>query len=462
MEKNILKNQIEKLIKIGKYKEAFSELENFKVKYGKDINCYSLEALIYILENQIERANQILKEGYLIEKNYDILYRLGMVSESLNNNIEALKYYNEAKQYTDKLNHINYLNGIIYELSSEVILNESESLDDFWTLVSSSNIIDCKTIEKIVKDIYPTNIIIETIRGCNLKCPFCPLQLDEKINDYGIMKDEIFNNILEKVITIENIKLFIMHNLGEPLLDKNIFKRISEIKKIRNDVEILIDSNLSLEFSPMEMVNSGLDVLDVAFDGANQESYSKYRKNGNLDKVISNIVRIATTKKMFNAEKPTINVKTVIFKHVVDEMNLISKIASQSGANNYVLQTAIFGEKKDENPKEWIPEKQEWSRYDVDKLYNENKLVFYKNTFENSKSCSGILQNIPPVIDFKGNVYPCCHCCTDEKYNMGNIKEKSFEEIWQSSKYVEFRLNVLKNRFKYNVCSNCYRPSHEK
>ncbi|WP_415874370.1 SPASM domain-containing protein [Clostridium sp.] len=32
--------------------------------------------------------------------------------------------------------------------------------------------------------------------------------------------------------------------------------------------------------------------------------------------------------------------------------------------------------------------------------------------------------NIPSVIDFKGNVYTCCYCCTNEEYTMGNINDQ--------------------------------------
>jgi|GEM_PF-3561999 len=458
---------IEILIESDRLPEARELLNAYKLKYKNQISAVSLEALICILEADYQKAKRLLLKAYKNKNiDYDIVNELGMVSEIEGDVSSAIVYYLEAKEITKNDASIDSLNIIIKNLVSTIttdIINSKRHVSILLELMETYKMNVDQYLMEVVKHKYPKAIILETIRGCNLACVFCPLQLETKptFKKHGLMTEETFANILSTVISTVDIKMFIMHNLGEPLLDRNISAKIKQIKNARPDSTVLVDSNLSLDFDAYQLVNSGLDILEVAFDGANQKSYSKYRVSGNLDKLLSNIVRIATAKRDLNSQKPTISAKTVIFKHVVDELGSISRLASQAGADNYVLQTAVFKEDTDQDPKEWIPEQQNLTRYDVEKLYKEDKLMYYKNSNYQGKDCSGILEEIPPVIDFEGNVYPCCYISTEEEFNMGNINKNSFKEIWESDKYANFRSDVTIDRFQYELCKKCCRPSNQ-
>lgn len=465
MERYNERKLIETYMEEQNFEQAWDEFKKFKIKYADDVQCKSLEALLYILNGEIDKAENLLTDAYSINNSdYDVLYELGLVGELKNNKLKAAKHYLSAKDVCDMTKNTAHIDSVISGLLNQIrvdIISGKEKEQDYIQLLHDNNLIQDEHLYELALNKYPASLIIETIRGCNLKCIFCPLQVDDNVKAHGVMSDKTFSKVLADISQIESIKQFILHNLGEPLLDKKIFSRIRMIKDRIIDCKTLIDSNLSVDFNIVEMVNSGLDAIDIAFDGANQQSYSKYRKNGNLDKLISNMVRIATTKKLLNTDKPTIQAKTVLFKHLVPELDVIANISSQCGANKLILQHAIFIEGVGEEAKEWIPKEQNLSRYNVEQLHKHNKLTFLKNRNEQEKCCNGILSTIPPVIDFEGNVYPCCYCCTLEEYNMGNINNKSFQEIWQSNKYVDFRLNILKNRFCYDICSKCYRPTNQ-
>ena len=51
-----------------------------------------------------------------------------------------------------------------------------------------------------------------------------------------------------------------------------------------------------------------------------------------------------------------------------------------------------------------------------------------------------------------GNVYPCCQI--SQRYSVGNINDKTFEEIWNSSKFLNFR-EGLKNENPNRWCRVC-------
>ena len=147
----------------------------------------------------------------------------------------------------------------------------------------------------------PVFLRIEVSPLCNLRCPGCLLGqagLTETSPDHrkeGMMSYESFK---------ENVKDFLpclfkvnLYDEGEPLLNPEIHKMI----KLLNDNNVIscISSNFSMQLSDerlKQIVESGLEHLIVAIDGATQETYSRYRQGGDLNTVISNIKRIMALK----------------------------------------------------------------------------------------------------------------------------------------------------------------------
>ena len=49
---------------------------------------------------------------------------------------------------------------------------------------------------------------------------------------------------------------------------------------------------------------------------------------------------------------------------------------------------------------------------------------------------------------------PCCFD-KDAKHQLGDLKNMSFRELWQSEKYYNFRASVLRSRAEIDICKNC-------
>ncbi|KOA21036.1 hypothetical protein CLHOM_06240 [Clostridium homopropionicum DSM 5847] len=119
---------------------------------------------------------------------------------------------------------------------------------------------------------------------------------------------------------------------------------------------------------------------------------------------------------MINYKYPIIKIKTILFKHLINEVENAMKLGITAGGDEAVYQLTTAYKESGVDPKKWIPKKQEYSRYDVKQLYKNNKLVLYKNNFKRETRCAGILGTIPPAIDFEGNIYPCGHLPKSEEF----------------------------------------------
>ena len=58
------------------------------------------------------------------------------------------------------------------------------------------------------------------------------------------------------------------------------------------------------------------------------------------------------------------------------------------------------------------------------------------------------------VITWDGLVVPCCFD-KDATHRLGDLKKRSFREIWQGPTYQGFRTQLLKGRDQIDICNNC-------
>ena len=70
-------------------------------------------------------------------------------------------------------------------------------------------------------------------------------------------------------------------------------------------------------------------VMIVSIDGATQETYSIYRRNGDLSKVLKNIEEINYYKKKYNSLFPDFFWKFIIFGHNEHEIPLVKELAAK-------------------------------------------------------------------------------------------------------------------------------------
>ena len=58
------------------------------------------------------------------------------------------------------------------------------------------------------------------------------------------------------------------------------------------------------------------------------------------------------------------------------------------------------------------------------------------------------------VITVNGELVPCCFD-KDAKHKIGDLKTESFNNIWFSKLYNNFRNKILNGREEIDICKNC-------
>ena len=143
---------------------------------------------------------------------------------------------------------------------------------------------------------YPPIVMIEPTDVCNLKCPMCPSGNGSLKRAKGYMKFDTFKKIIDDICDYS--MMILLWNQGEPFLNKELTKMSRYASQ--KGLYVIVSTNASLELDEKEIVNSGIDTLIFSLDGIRQESYEKYRVNGNLNTVLKNMKKIISEKRKKN------------------------------------------------------------------------------------------------------------------------------------------------------------------
>lgn len=124
---------------------------------------------------------------------------------------------------------------------------------------------------------------------CNLKCIYCmPENGIKNVNKNNILSFEEIEKIcfIASDIGIKNIKI----TGGEPLVVDDVSYLIRQIKHIKGIEKVTITTNgILLENHIYNLINSGIDGINISLDTLNKEQYFKITRYKNIENVLNGI-----------------------------------------------------------------------------------------------------------------------------------------------------------------------------
>jgi len=252
---------------------------------------------------------------------------------------------------------------------------------------------------------------------------------------------------------------------GEPLLRKDIFILIKEIRKLGMTPLLVTNGTLMTEKMAKKLIDSGLSSIIVSLDGSNSEIHDKLRGvRGCFEKSIEAIKILRKVGK----DKLTVGINTLITQENHRDLLNIAKLTKKLGINYirflpyhiiyphniYSSQNETLFISNEEEILELEQEIQKLIKFTRESRMTTNSKIFLKKIpdyFRRKivvKNCyAGYL-----FVDINcyGDVYPCLL-----KRTKLNIKNSSFESIWGSKPFHELRKKIRKGKCK-NCWHSCY------
>jgi len=164
---------------------------------------------------------------------------------------------------------------------------------------------DRKPLETLLPLESPLVLFIDPSDRCCLECSFCPTsdkELMEKVNrPLQTLNFNLYKKIIDDLNQFKTkIKVIRLYGHGEPLLNVN-FTKMVEYAKNSNRVETVDTTTNGICLYPslnLELIESGIDRINISVNGLNDEQYLKFTKTKvNFKKYVENIKHLYENRK---------------------------------------------------------------------------------------------------------------------------------------------------------------------
>jgi len=286
-------------------------------------------------------------------------------------------------------------------------------------------------------DVYPVTVEISPSGACNYRCVFCAfdyLNYEPKLLDRDLMI-RILGEMHEN-----GVKSIVVCGEGEPLLNKSTPDIINYAKNIGMDVGMATNGVLFTQ----EIADYCLKYLTwirVSLNAGSDENHQKIHKSkaGDYGKILTNLKNAVEIKKSNNL-KTTIGVQLLLIPDNFYEVYSLAHQLKEIGVDYFTVKP--FSQHPQSNS--CIDEEFNYADY----LSMENKLnqlrteefniIFRSASIKKLKrerkyqQCWGL--PFWAYIDAKANVWACIAYIGNDLFYYGNLKENSFNNIWQGPK----------------------------
>ena len=256
-----------------------------------------------------------------------------------------------------------------------------------------------------------TSLIIEPTNTCNLRCTFC-FVTEGMTREGGFMEFDLFKKIIDDSPDLEHL---CMHNWGEPLLHKDIFKMI-EYAKNKGVNYVVMNTNGTLLTDKMidQIVDSKLDIIRFSIDGS-AETFKRVR-GVELKKIEQNINKLKNVKEI---RRPELKMGVVF---TIEE-------DTEGDVEDYITH---------------------WEQI-VDHVRLQPKLITSPRTEICPEPFGKDYGKL--VVLWDGRVIPCC---VDYNANLtiGSVQNNTIPNLWKNEKMDLLRKQHLKGQFP-DTCANC-------
>jgi len=303
--------------------------------------------------------------------------------------------------------------------------------------------------------VIPRFINFGLTHRCNLRCNIC-----ETYENNPRVEDELTLKQLKK--TISEIGNWGHINIsfagGEPLIRKEeLLECLRHAKRNKLTTHVTTNGLLITKRTAKEIVDSGLDYLQISLDGSKKETNDDIRDEGSFRGAIRAIDHILKAKSN-NGSNPKLSLTTVVTDKNFDELLDIYAIVKEKGLhevafNPYNIDTSYMKKKDYDENEFWVQDKNiEKLKKICEKLIElkkrEGKIgttflslklmpeYFEKKERFNSGICLAGFSYM--YIKPNGDVDVC------GKGPSLNVKNHSIKEIWYSPTFAKTRLLIRK------------------
>jgi len=308
--------------------------------------------------------------------------------------------------------------------------------------------------------LYPEKLYLDITHDCNIYCQMCR----DKVEITGkTMPYDLFRRIVDE--TSPYIKSYSLFNSGEPLIVDDFCERVDYVHSIkRDDCRIEISTNgMLLTDDIIGFLRAREVSVIVSFDGADKEIFEKIRRGASFERVCGNLQKLSAAYSDIALHKSP-QIYVTLQKDNQAQLLKIAELAYSLG-----VRSVGFGLVN--SPSAYAPDNlgllksqiESTSRYlDACKMLNGlyptrvGDYLWWGSSYTHMDNF--ILDNrctapfVSAAVRYNGDI---CLCCNIGE-RVDSVIDKSFLEVWQSSRFDILRESVNSSSTMPERCKHCW------
>ena len=306
-----------------------------------------------------------------------------------------------------------------------------------------------------VPPFLPYSLDVEPTTRCNLRCPMClHTYWDRKPGD---MSPETFRRLLDGAPQLVKLKL---QGMGEPLLSPHFFDLIAEADR-RDIMTHTVSNGTTLTPGTIaRLVDSPLTELQVSFDTPRKESYERIRRGTNFEDTLKKLEALCAARR-----KLLVSIWAVAWDFSAPEMPELVRLAGRLGVDSLFISFGL-GNWGDRRVAEAVGGHRP-SRQQIDEAAarcreadaGRTTVIVLTRPEGGGAACRWPWHSAFVTSD--GYVTPCCGMMDPRQFNLGNINEQGFGDIWRGPAYRELRRRILANDLPPACRAICGAPARD-
>lgn len=305
-----------------------------------------------------------------------------------------------------------------------------------------------------VVEALPRALYLETTNRCDSKCQTC-IRTFETLEPPADLTLERVQAIVVQFPVLDRV---VLHGIGEPLLNPQIFDIVAYLKT--RVASVLFNSD-AIALTPARagrLVESGLDEFRVSMDAATAATYRRLRGVDRFDRVTANVARLIGLQRRLDRTNPRVSLWFTAARANVDELPGFVQLAADLGVGEVYVQRLVFnglGLATEANALHGRLRARELERLaEADALATRHGIAMRASGLTSPLASLQSSDDARPwsgcqrpwtlaYVTANGNVLPCCispWVARDyARLILGNAFDERFAAIWNGARYQQFR-----------------------
>lgn len=139
---------------------------------------------------------------------------------------------------------------------------------------------------------FPQYFLIQTTSFCNAKCLICPYEKTVGQQKQGLMKDNIFEKVIDEIFeNKDSVKQVMPYLMNEPLMDRTIIEKIYSIHHKCSEINIHLVTNgiLLNESLGNKLIESPLNSLKISVLGHWKQTYESVMGVSGFERIFARL-----------------------------------------------------------------------------------------------------------------------------------------------------------------------------